>query len=100
MKTASFFTFILVSLISVSCREAEIEIPFFDSSSNPITETRGSSAPENFSPDYETLPLSIVPASKLDSIRIRDKVFTASDSTKFSNQLECCGDHGQIPIKN
>lgn len=98
MKTASFFTFFLVSLISVSCREAEVETLSFDSSSNPVTETGASSVPENFSPAYGTL--SIASQSRLDSLIIREKGSPNSDSTKLSNALECCGDHGQIPIKN
>lgn len=98
MKTASFFTFFLVSLISVSCREAEVEMPSFDSSSNPVTEAGASSFPENFSSGYGTL--SIASRSGLDSLIIREKGSPDSDSTKLFNALECCGDHGQIPIKN
>lgn len=100
MKTASFFTFFLISLISVSCREAEVEIPSLESSSNQATETEVSHAPGNISPEQETLSISIVSANKSDSIKIKGKIFSSSDSTKFFNQLECCGDHGQIPIKN
>ncbi|MCY1660124.1 hypothetical protein [Chryseobacterium sp. SL1] len=98
MKTPVFFKLMILGTLMIACRETESEIPQLVTPSADAPSNR-----QKVEAARNDRPLSIeLTANRKDSLKAKEILFRASDSLGQRTEVvsECCGDHGQIPVKN